>query len=229
MTSLSFLGSQGVVRTIRQPIPQHQQTPLQMALTRPSQAPANQGVMGTQSIVVIQQGPPGMGDVKPMVVDQSGAEVRVISSAQIPRPMQPIQSKPMSFPANVQQKTTPVKTPAKPPPKKSKPKPKSTEKPASSIRQMDTSDTVGTATAKSKLISPINFERILASAGVKDSIDSNARTALADFAECYADELIAGLVTAAKHRKVDKIENKDAQFVIAQEKHRDHPSEYKKR
>ncbi|KAE9551681.1 hypothetical protein FO519_005121 [Halicephalobus sp. NKZ332] len=201
-----------------------------MALTRPStQPPSNQGVMMQQPIVVIQQGPPGMGDVKPMVVDQSGTEVRLISGAQISRPMQPLPPKPVSFPPNTQMKTTPIKTPAKQQPKKPKPKPKPGEKTTPSIKQMDTSDTIGNATAKSKLISPVNFDRILSSAGVRDSIDSNARNALVDFAECYADELITQLVTAAKHRKVNKIENKDAQFVIAQEKHRDHPTEYKKR
>jgi len=223
-------GSQGTVRTIRQQISQSQpqQTPLQLALGRPTQ-PSTQGVVVPQPIVVIQQGASGMGDVRPMVVDQSGREVQIISGSQMPRPMQSVQPKTTSLPPNVQQKTTPIKTPAKPPPKKPKTKPKSAEKPTASIRQMDATDTMGSATAKSKLISPVNFDRILASAGVKDSIDSNAKNALADFAECYADELITELVTAAKHRKVNKIENKDAQFVIAQEKHRDHPSEYKKR
>jgi len=223
-------GSQGTVRTIRQQIPQSQpqQSPLQLALGRPTQ-PSTQGVMVQQPIVVIQQSASGMGDARPMVVDQGGREVQLISGAQMPRPMQPVQAKPMPLAPNVQQKTTPIKTPAKPLPKKPKTKPKSTEKPTASIRQMDATDTMGSATAKSKLISPVNLDRILTSAGLKDSMDSNARNALADFAECYADQLITELVTAAKHRKVNKIENKDAQFVIAQEKHRDHPSEYKKR
>uniref|UniRef100_A0AC34Q5N8 Transcription initiation factor TFIID subunit 12 n=1 Tax=Panagrolaimus sp. JU765 TaxID=591449 RepID=A0AC34Q5N8_9BILA len=234
------------VRVMRPP--QQQQSHLQMALARPA-THVQTSQAGQAPLVVIQQGSSSnVGhDVKPMIVDQTGAELRVgtsTSTLAAVRPLQqihpgtpvrqvvvpkPIQAPFVSNPV-VQVRAPAAKLAPRPPIKKTKAKAKPGEKPPTPLRKMaDTSDTMGNATAKSKLISNPNFDRLLASLGVKDSIDSNAKNALCEFAEFYADDLISQLVAAAKHRKVNKIENKDANFVIDQQLRRDPLTEYKKR
>ena len=129
--------------------------------------------------------------------------------------------------------------PARPPAKKSGSKSHSKAK-AGTSSQIAVPGTISTikkaaepvatvATPQAKIINAASFERMLASIGVKDSLEPAVKNAITEYAEAYAEMLVTELIESTRLRKVNKIENRDAKFVIIREQNKDKDFNEKKK
>uniref|UniRef100_A0AC34G6T4 Histone H2A/H2B/H3 domain-containing protein n=1 Tax=Panagrolaimus sp. ES5 TaxID=591445 RepID=A0AC34G6T4_9BILA len=234
------------VRAIRQIQTSQPQTPLRMALAQSNQ----QGNMVIQPGVVVIQSSNG-GDGTPVILDQSTGNVIATSSntpqqisiattstpIQIKQSPQVIQRPPITtvVPPVAQAtppKTTPSKTSSKKPTKKpaAKPGPSTqtpTPAPAAPVKVSEPPPTV--LTPQSKLVQNSHLDSIIGTSRATDSFETSVKNAVNEFAETYAEFLLDELVDAARLRKVTKIENRDAKFVILRESNKEKDSEGKKK
>uniref|UniRef100_A0A914XV12 Transcription initiation factor TFIID subunit 12 n=1 Tax=Panagrolaimus superbus TaxID=310955 RepID=A0A914XV12_9BILA len=234
------------VRAIRQMQTSQPQTPLRMALAQSNQ----QGNMVIQPGVVVIQSSNG-GEGTPVILDQSTGNVVATSSntpqhvtiattstpIQIKQTPQIIQRPTIStvVPPAAQAtppKTTPSKTSSKKHTKKpaSKPGPSTqtpTPAPAAPVKTSEPPATV--LTPQSKLVQNGHLDSIIGTSRASDSFETSVKNAVNEFAETYAEFLLDELVDAARLRKVTKIENRDAKFVILRESNKEKDSEGKKK
>jgi hypothetical protein len=247
--SPNFVQAQGPVQTTIRAIRHIQvsqpQTPLRMALTQPQS-----GNMVIQpGVVVIQSSSGGNESLTPVVLEQSTGGVIASSSnasqqvtiattapIQIKQTPQSIQRPSITTvvppAATVAPKTTPSKTSSKNKSKKpaSKPGPSTqtpTPTPVAAVKPAESSATV--LTPQSKLVQNGHLDSLIGTTRTNDSYETSVKNAVNEFAETYAEFLLDELVDAARLRKVTKIENRDAKFVILRESNKEKDIDGKKK
>jgi hypothetical protein len=247
--SPSFVQTQGhvqtTIRAVRHIQVSQAQTPLRMALTQPQS-----GNMVIQpGVVVIQSSSGGNESVTPMILEQSTGGVIATSSntpqqvtiattapIQIKQTPQSIQRPSITTVVPPSATVAPKTTPSKPSSKNKSKKPASksgpstqtpTPTPVAAVKPTEPSATV--LTPQSKLVQNSHLDSIIGTTRTNDSYETSVKNAVNEFAETYAEFLLDELVDAARLRKVTKIENRDAKFVILRESNKEKDSDGKKK
>uniref|UniRef100_A0AC35F6V5 Uncharacterized protein n=1 Tax=Panagrolaimus sp. PS1159 TaxID=55785 RepID=A0AC35F6V5_9BILA len=247
--SPSFVQTQGhvqtTIRAVRHIQVSQAQTPLRMALTQPQS-----GNMVIQpGVVVIQSSSGGNESVTPMILEQSTGGVIATSSntpqqvtiattapIQIKQTPQSIQRPSITTVVPPSATVAPKTTPSKPSSKNKSKKPASksgpstqtpTPTPVAAVKPTEPSATV--LTPQSKLVQTGHLDSIIGTTRTNDSYETSVKNAVNEFAETYAEFLLDELVDAARLRKVTKIENRDAKFVILRESNKEKDSDGKKK